>query len=206
MGTSKLDLMTGNVQSLTISVLPGAGDGTFGLPIDSPTAIAPGRLELGDMDGDGRLDLATSNSGSATVTTYHGSGDGTFGGALNHAVGSAPGPVKLRDLNQDGKLDLAVTWAVERRRLRASSATETARSRPGAFTATNVGASSVAVGDLNGDEPSGHGGDELRSVIGPGPFVPDTPSASSLGSAAARSPGRRGLRVRVSLERRATPI
>ncbi len=69
-GDGKLDLVTANYTSNSVSVLPGNGDGTFGdLQTYAINGIGPNWLAVGDFNGDGFPDLVTANftSGDASV-------------------------------------------------------------------------------------------------------------------------------------------
>jgi hypothetical protein len=124
--TSELRFLQGN-GTVTLSLLPGNGNGTFGAaqPMES-LSLASSDLEgltVGDFTGDGKLDLAVAYGdyyANSTViehvTAYilPGNGDGTFyAGALNNPYGyfssidggSAVG-LAAADLNHDGVLDL----------------------------------------------------------------------------------------------------
>lgn len=84
-----------------------AGDGTGGW---APTAftelsIAVGRLELGDVTGDGHLDAVVR--GSQYTTTELLLGDGTGGYAPTHLY-NARSLTRFHDVDADGRLDL--TW------------------------------------------------------------------------------------------------
>jgi hypothetical protein len=71
-GDGALDLAAVNLDSDTVSVALGNGDGTFGPHTDHSTAPGPYSLVLGDVDSDGDLDLATANRNSATVSVPSG--------------------------------------------------------------------------------------------------------------------------------------
>ena len=101
-GDGKADVLFGSLQALTTSsanvtleVMFGKGDGTFGTPAAakvqtfkiaaSGTMPSNAGIALGDINGDGKLDLAlviderlTSSTGTYVVTTALGNGDGTF--------------------------------------------------------------------------------------------------------------------------------
>jgi hypothetical protein len=104
----KPDLATANGNSDNVSVLLGAGDGTFNLQAtnyavgDLPCCVA-----VGDFNRDGNPDLATANHNSHRVSVLLGNGDSTFNAAVNYAVGTSPVSVAVGDFNRDGKPDLA---------------------------------------------------------------------------------------------------
>ena len=92
----------------TLSVQLGKSDGTFGRLIDvTTTAVAPGALAVGDLDGDGRPDVAcvlsgTSPAAEGTMVLLN-QGHATFGVPI--AVGPPLGSLAVADLDGDGNLD-----------------------------------------------------------------------------------------------------
>jgi len=118
-GDGKLDIaisQQGAVSTLgTIQVYLGNGNGTFQTPRSTPTftdtSVQPGKMLIGDFNGDGKLDLlVTQNNnagfGAAWPQVFFGNGDGTFTlvpttcGDGDYGVVGAAG-----DLNGDGLLD-----------------------------------------------------------------------------------------------------
>jgi RNA polymerase sigma factor (sigma-70 family) len=74
--------------------------------------LAPGAVQLADLNGDGIPDLIVANSGSNNVLIYPGLGDGQFGPALNGGhgffTGTNPVGISVADVNGDGRPDLVV--------------------------------------------------------------------------------------------------
>ena len=62
------DLVVANEQDRTVSVLLGAGDGSFGPHLQYGTGDAPRSMALSDLDGDGDLDLSVANYEGHTVS------------------------------------------------------------------------------------------------------------------------------------------
>ena len=62
-GDGRLDLATANVNSNTVSILLGQGDGTFLAARDVAVDDFPSSITVGDFNGDGHQDLATANRG-----------------------------------------------------------------------------------------------------------------------------------------------
>ena len=73
----KLDLVTSNEFSNSVSVLLGNGDGTFQPAVSYPVGANPIAVSIGDFTGGGKLDIFTVNSNSS-VSVLLGNGDGTF--------------------------------------------------------------------------------------------------------------------------------
>lgn len=105
-GDRSPDLLTGNDNSRSISVLLGKGDGSFGaaqkLPAGNTYSVA-----MTDLDGDGALDLLSAGAEGA-ISFWRGRGDGTFAATANIATNVDPRAVATGDFNADGKLDLVV--------------------------------------------------------------------------------------------------
>jgi len=92
----------------SISLLLGAGAGSFVQPRTFPAGGNPSFLVTGDFNLDGKADLAVANTGSNTISIFLGIGDGTFLVPLDFTAGSAPDWITVADLNEDGKPDLLV--------------------------------------------------------------------------------------------------
>lgn len=92
----------------TVSILLGAGTGSFGAKTDFGTGLFPFSVAVGDFNGDGNLDLAVANFGPDTVSILLGTGTGSFGAKTDFDTGSDPDSVAVGDFNGDAKLDLAV--------------------------------------------------------------------------------------------------
>jgi hypothetical protein len=169
-GDGKADLAVANTLSNSVSVLLGTGTGTgaFGTATSFAVGTNPRSVAVGDLNGDGKPDLAVANSGDGstvllgTVSVLLGAGTGAFGAATNFAVGTGTGSVAIGDLNGDGKPDLVVTAHISTgnsndfRILTSHMVSVLLGTGTGSFgAATNFGlefgASSVAIGDLNGD-------------------------------------------------------
>ena len=111
-GDGKLDIVTGNQFSSTISVLLGKGDGTFQPAASYATGASPNTVFTGDFNGDGKLDILTVN-GDSTVSVLLGNGDGTFKPPVSTPfVSNSAGLLTVGDFNGDGKLDLVMPVAV----------------------------------------------------------------------------------------------
>ncbi len=108
------DLVTTNFTDNTISVLLGAGDGTFAAQTAFPTGVGPVWTTTGifrSASGNQNIDLAVANQTANTISILLGNGDGTFQAKSDIPAGAAPISViakNLHDLNGLGNLDLIV--------------------------------------------------------------------------------------------------
>ena len=109
-GDGLLDLVVANNFSNNVSILLGAGDGTFGQPLNIDAGDRPSAVAVGDFNRDGIPDLAITNSFAGTVSVLLGSGNGAFQKLVTYATDPYTDPfsVALVDFNHDGKADLAV--------------------------------------------------------------------------------------------------
>jgi len=186
-GDGNLDLAVVNESISTISILFGAGDGTFRIQSTTPVALkGPTAVTAGDFNGDGITDLAVNSPTANTVEILLGQSSGVF-----KSVGSisTPGPGMLvaADFNNDQKTDLAVLNPA------ASTVTVFFGNGNGTFQtgvpyATGAGPASILVGDFNADgvldlataNSTGNSISVLLGVAG-GTFLPhtDTPAGGS---------------------------
>ena len=147
------DETVGHFQGI-VTVLRGNGDGTFQVSdtvqVADPFTIVTG-LAAADVNGDGHLDLVETNR-DGTVNLLLNNGDGTFQDPVALSVGGTPSSVAAADLRGNGIIDLIVT--------------STGPTNPGVSVLlgngdgtfqtpvryqVGTGASSVVVGDFNGD-------------------------------------------------------
>jgi hypothetical protein len=113
-GDGRLDLaITGNAKA-KVSVLVGAGDGTFSFRMDYDTGDSPTSIAVGDLNGDGHPDLITANSPARSVSVLLGKGDGSFAFSVDYplAANSEVDSVLLADWNGDGNTDLIASNSV----------------------------------------------------------------------------------------------
>jgi len=108
-GDGRLDAATANMNSHDVSVLPGAGDGSFGAESRIPlpgTDSFPADIRSTDLNRDGAPDLAVLLLGLSEVAVLFGHGDGTFEGAVQYPMGSDPWSLAVTDVTGDGIEDM----------------------------------------------------------------------------------------------------
>ncbi len=105
------------VDSGTVTVLLGNGDGTFQTGPSSDLPGIPFEITVADLNGDGKADLAIGEPGTDDPPAFIGfsiligNGDGSFQVPLTYQV-SYPfalggGPIIVSDFNGDGISDIA---------------------------------------------------------------------------------------------------
>jgi len=156
-----------------VAVLFGNGDGTLQFAVSYNTgAYDPTAVAIGDVNGDGNLDLIVSNGCQnpspcygqlGALTVLLGNGDGTFQAPVAYSSGGYfPNSIAISDVNGDGKLDVVVANCNGIGIDCANSATvgvllgngDGTFQGPVAYDpgGNGAGATSIAVGDVNGDE------------------------------------------------------
>jgi Flp pilus assembly secretin CpaC len=107
-GDGHQDLVVANQTDGTISILLGAGDGTFATRSDISVGMSPAAVAVADFNGDSVPDLAVVDSGSNDVEILLGTGGGKFAAPVSYATGNTPVALRVADFNGDGHSDLAV--------------------------------------------------------------------------------------------------
>ena len=112
----KLDFAVASFNSSNVSVLLGAGNGTFNTPPAFTVSFpkSPVALAAADFDNDGIVDLAVADSAPSSNSSLYillGNGDGTFASPVTISLGvqSISHSIAVGDFDRDGDLDLAVT-------------------------------------------------------------------------------------------------
>jgi hypothetical protein len=149
-GDGDLDLAVGSLVSPIVSVLSGAGDGTFVAAGSFPVAAAVSDVVATDLNGDGRADLVTADSAADDLSVLLADGAGSFTAAVSYPGLDHPGSVAAGDFNGDSKPDLAVAETG------ANAASVLVGTGTGTFGAAIVfpvhrGPASIVASDLDGD-------------------------------------------------------
>ena len=110
----KLDLVTCNSGSDSVSVLLGNGDGTFKDQIVNPTGGQPFRMVVGKFTPDSHLDLAIIHNVTTLLTILRGTGDGRFQELQRINLDKTPTGIITADFNGDQNLDIAVSLRHDR--------------------------------------------------------------------------------------------
>jgi len=114
-GDGKLDLVTANLGTNTMSVFLGNGDGTF----QRDTLYGGGGgycafLAVGDLDEDGHLDFVVTHWAQDTMAVFLNRGDGTFFPGTAYKTAMRNYGVAVLDADGDGKLDVVTANYIDR--------------------------------------------------------------------------------------------
>jgi ATP:corrinoid adenosyltransferase len=111
-GDARLDVVTPNVESGSLSILLGDGRGGFTPATGTPIRVSarPYFVALGDLDGDRKPDVVASHDDDTRVTVLLGDGRGGFRPAAGSPldVGRRPWKVVLHDMDRNGTKDLVL--------------------------------------------------------------------------------------------------
>ena len=149
-----------------VEVFLGKGDGAFASPVSLGSGgLGPSSVVIADVNKDGKPDLVVTNTCADSSCTYGsvsvllGNGNGTFVPAVSYNSGGlGASSLVIADLNGDGKLDLAVAndcyylyqCAVGSVGILFGNGNGTF-SLNAVYDSGGEDASSIALGDLNGD-------------------------------------------------------
>lgn len=110
-GNGELDIVTGNDQSLDISVLTADGDGGFvsgeSYPVGDVTTFNV-KVAVGDVTGNGHPDIVAAGFRTQDVLVFQGDGSGEFAEPAIHSAGAgiSPWSLTLGDVDGDGHSDI----------------------------------------------------------------------------------------------------
>lgn len=187
-GDGKSDLVVAKSNSNDLSVLLGNGDGTFQTAVPYTVGIYQNAVNAGDLNGDGRPDIAVAN-GNDKLSILLGNGDGTFQTPVHYTVGQRPESVAFADFDGDGRIDIATA------NMNSHSVSILLGNGDGTFQTAmdqalggNIWASSIALGDLNGDGTidlivGSDGGNNVAVLLNSTPVYPlIRPQAGTIGT------------------------
>ncbi|MBJ6362888.1 FG-GAP-like repeat-containing protein [Paenibacillus sp. GCM10012307] len=172
-GDSKPDIAVGSENK--VSILYGAGDGSFGLAVHYIDDRGPYTLAAGDFNRDNITDLVVVNYNSTNVSVLLGSEQSGMQLIIdnNPSVGNNPIFAAVGDFDGDGNLDLAIANESGAYKVSILSG-----SGDGKFQTTfnyefDGIPSSLAIGDFNGDEKldvavADRGGNQVSILHGAG--------------------------------------
>jgi hypothetical protein len=131
----------------------------FATKVDFTTLTTPVSVTIGDLDGDGKPDLAVADFGSLRVSVFLNTSTsgsittGSFATRVDLTTPTQPTNIAIGDLDGDGKPDLAVACANSSKVsiLRNTSTIGSISFATSVDFTTGTSASSVAIGDLDGD-------------------------------------------------------
>jgi hypothetical protein len=154
-GDGKLDVVTPDVRSNTITVLAGDGAGGFSPAEGSPYGVAfrPYAVALGDLNGDRRVDIVSAHDDITLLTVLLNDGKGRFRPSPGSPVdiGERGSEIVLADFNRDGRLDVATGTAADHLSVWLGDGTGRLSAAPGSPYPAPRGPWKLAVGDLNDD-------------------------------------------------------
>ncbi len=101
-GDGKLDVAFANFNTSVMSIVLGAGDGSFGARTDFATGLNPSNIAVDDFDGNNRMDLAVANLNAATVSVF-----GNFPSDTTPPVIAVPGDIEVEATGPHGAV---ATW------------------------------------------------------------------------------------------------
>ncbi len=104
------DIAVVNIDTASVSILLGNGDGTFGPQQEITVGSAPRGIAVLDVDGDGDTDIVNSNSsGNGNLSLLINNGSGVFAAAtFFEGGGNGEYALTAADMNEDFILDLIV--------------------------------------------------------------------------------------------------
>ncbi len=149
-GDGRLDLISANYNTNSLTVLTNTGSGSFVKSGSYSVGSQPDCVIAANVNGDGWVDLICANWGGNTLSVLTNNGSGGFVLSATLIVGSFPASVTAADVNGDGKADLVcANWG-------GNTLTVLTNNGTGGFVRSatlNVGNAphSVTTADVNGD-------------------------------------------------------
>ncbi len=103
------DVCVANINTASVSILLGNGDGTFGPHQEITVGSQPRGIAVLDVDGDGDMDIVNTNRLSNNMSILLNNGSGVFGApTFFEGGGSQEWALAAADMTDDGILDLIV--------------------------------------------------------------------------------------------------
>ncbi len=103
------DICVANINTNSVSILLGLGDGRYGPHQEIAVGTAPRGVAVLDADGDGDIDVVNTNSSNSNMSILLNDGTGVFGPpTFFEGGGSQEWALMSGDMNDDGILDLVV--------------------------------------------------------------------------------------------------
>lgn len=103
------DICVANINTSSVSILMGNGDGTFAPQQEVVVAAAPRGIAVLDVDGDGDIDIVNTNATGNNLSLLINDGTGVFGAPVFfEGGGTGEWALAAADMNDDGILDLVI--------------------------------------------------------------------------------------------------
>ncbi len=148
-GDGRLDIVTGNEGTNTVSILINSGNKTFQDQSTLTMGNAP-IVSLADVNNDQILDLITSDADDETLSIRLGNGDGSFQARSTLSVGAGAYSIQTGDLNGDGRIDVVTADAFDGTlSILLGNADGTFQARTTVAASTNI--QKISLIDLTGD-------------------------------------------------------
>ena len=116
-GDGLLDAVTLSGDEQMLSVLPGLGDGYFGLPQRYFFDVVPSDMAVGDLDSDGSADVVVISFDAGTASLMFNDGTGVLAQIDELDVRERPLAVTIGDVTNNGISDLVFTNQVSPQRV-----------------------------------------------------------------------------------------
>ncbi|MGH2542386.1 MAG: FG-GAP-like repeat-containing protein, partial [Ardenticatenaceae bacterium] len=160
-GDGNADLAVVNIDTNSVSILLGQGDGTYGPQQEVTVGPAPRGIAVLDADADGDADIVNTNSeGAGSLSLLLNDGNGLFGSpAFFEGGGTGEWALGAADMNEDGILDLVVGAQSAD-----SAILVVASNGDGTFTPLSTQEAGGSVWMLNAGDLNGDGHDDVATA------------------------------------------